>query len=128
MGYDLRSEVIRSIQQLGYNGLSFIGLVSRLFLEEKRQLDGQQGPIKRTFVWDYIGNLGHIVGIATKYIRDKIRLQRLFLIGSDGKTIIYKFLPEREYGALHGLQTVERVEPEVTVNRILLEAYGLSKQ
>jgi hypothetical protein len=47
MSYDLRSEVVRSIQQLGYNGLSFIGLVSRLFLEEKRQLVEQQGLVKK---------------------------------------------------------------------------------
>lgn len=129
MSYELGGEVVSGLQMLGFSGLGLIGFVSIAFLKEQRQLEEQQGPKKRTYVWENIGDLGHTIGIATKYIANKIKVQHLFLIGPNGERIYYHFLPQLGYGRLIDREhKTERVPPEQAVNKMLLEAYGLQNQ
>ncbi len=129
MAYDVRAEIVSGLQRLGHNGLSLIGYVSRAFLEEQNQLRKQQGPKKRTFYWDYIGDLGHVIVVTTKRVYDRIRAQHVFLLGPDGRMILYQVLNEGGYSRLIDRGQVARsVLQEDAVDKMLIEAYGLSNQ
>lgn len=124
MTNDLRSILVSELQKLGSKGLSFLGFVSKAFLEESAQLKTQQGIEKRTYFWDYVGNLGHVIGIATKYVGDKIRTQRAILFRPSGETVSYKFLYQKDYGILTDSFGMVRADPNEAVKRMLREAYG----
>ena len=125
MATDLRGLVISGLQKLGYGSLSMLGQVSAAFLDERRQLQEQQGPIKITFVMCYMGSkLNQIVGVATKYVKDRIVMQRLSLSG-DGTLYNYNFFTQRGYGTLILNQaTHSKVTPESAVDLLLAEAYS----
>lgn len=126
MATDLRGILVFELQKLGSKGLSFLGAVSKAFLEERAQLKTQEGDEKETYSWGYVGNLGHSIGIMTKYVVDNIRTQRAILFKPSGETISYKFLYEKGYGILKDISGMVRADPNEAVNRMLREAYGLS--
>ena len=129
MGYDRNGEIVSGLQRLGYNGLSSIGFVSNAFLDEQKQLKEQKGPKKRTYVWDYLDNFGHIMGVATKRVYDKIRAQHIFVLDSSGRLMLYHVINEgRQSKLMYDGQVARSVPRKRAVDKMLLEAYGLQHQ
>ena len=126
MDHDINGEIVSVLQRLGYNGLSLIGSVSNAFLDEQKQLNEQQGPKKRTFSWDYLNNVGHIVGVATKRVYDKIRAQHVFVLDPSGRLMLYHVINEgRQSKLIDDGKVIRSVPRKHAVDKMLLEAYRL---
>ena len=124
MGYDIREGIIGRMQKLDYGRLSMIGDVSVAFLSEQKQLKEQRGPKKRTFSWGYLGNLGHVLAVATKSVYDKIKAQHVFLLDTEGRVLLYQVLGGGAYSRLRDGHHVSHSVPlEQAVDRMLRESH-----